>query len=76
MPLVYVFALKNKKAYGAPLTPDVSADAVAALDLITKTASGPYRGTVEITGRMFGVAAQRTPELGDDAGVAVITSEL
>jgi hypothetical protein len=76
VPLVYVFALKNKKAYGAPLTPDVSADAVAALDLITKAASGPYKGTVEITGRMFGVAAQRTPELGDDAGVAVITSEL
>lgn len=76
VPLIYVFALKGKKAYGAPVTPDVNAQAIEALDLVAKTASGPYKGTVDITGRMFGLAAQRTPELGDDAAVAVITSEL
>lgn len=76
VPLIYVFALKGKKAYGAPVTPDVSAQAIEALDLVAKTASGPYKGSVDITGRTFGLAAQRTPELGDDAAIAVITSEL
>jgi hypothetical protein len=76
VPLIYVFAIKGKKAYGAPVTPDVNAQAVEGLDLIAKTASGPYRGSVDITGRTFGVAAQRTPELGDDAALAVIMSEI
>lgn len=76
VPLIYVFAIKGKKAYGAPMTPDVNAQAVERLDLVAKTASGPYHGTVEITERAFGVAAQRTPELGDDAAIAVIISEI
>jgi hypothetical protein len=76
VPLIYVFVVKGKKAYGAPVTPDVNAQAVESLDLISKTASGPFRGSVDITGRVFGVAAQRTPELGDDAALAVIMSEI
>jgi hypothetical protein len=76
VPLIYVFAVKGKKAYGAPVTPDVNAQAVEGLDLVAKTASGPYRGSVDITGRVFGVAAQRTPELGDDAAIAVIMSDI
>ncbi|MCK6590831.1 MAG: hypothetical protein L6Q76_25005, partial [Polyangiaceae bacterium] len=76
MPLVYVFVLRGKKAYGAPITPDVNAQAVEGLDLIEKTASGLWKGSVDITGRTFGVAAQRTPELGPDAGLAVIMSEI
>lgn len=74
-PLIYTFMIKGKKAYGAPLTPDVNAQAVENLDLIAKTASGPYRGTLEIADRGFGVAAQRTPELGDDAALVVLLSE-
>jgi hypothetical protein len=76
VPLVYVFAIKGTKAYGGPVTPDVNAEAVEKLDLIGKTGAGPYRGTIDITGRTFGVAAHRTPELGDDAAVAVILSVL
>jgi hypothetical protein len=76
VPLIYVFALKGKKAYGAPVTPDVNADAVEKLDLVAKTAGGPAAGVVDITGRAFGYAAQRTPDLADDAGIAVIMSEL
>jgi hypothetical protein len=76
VPLIYVFVLKGKKAYGAPVTPDVNAQAVEGFDLIEKTGSGPWKGSVEITGRTFGVAAQRTPELGPDAGLAVIMSEV
>jgi hypothetical protein len=75
-PLVYVFVVKGKTAYGTPIAPDVNAQAVEGLDLIGKTAAGPYRGTLEITGRGFGVAGARAPELGDDAVLAVLASEI
>jgi hypothetical protein len=74
--LVYVFVVKGKTAYGAPIAPDVNAQAVEQLDVVGKTASGPYRGTLEITGRGFGVAAARAPELGDDAALAVLATEI
>lgn len=75
-PIVYVFMIKGKTAYGAPLTPDVNAQAIEGLGLLEKTAAGPFRTNLEITGRVFGAAAQRTPELGDDAAVAVLLSEI
>ncbi len=75
-PIVYVFLVKGKTAYGTPVAPDVNAHALEALDLVGKAAAGPYRGTLEITGRGFGVAAMRVPELGDDAVLAVLTSEI
>ncbi|WP_437735405.1 hypothetical protein [Sorangium sp. So ce1335] len=75
-PLLYVFVWKGAKAYGGPVTPDVNAEALEKLDLPAKTASGPWSGTVEIAGRTFGVAAQRTPELAADAGVAALVSTL
>jgi hypothetical protein len=75
-PLVYVFVIKGKTAYGTPLAPDVNAQAIEALDLIGKTAAGAYRGTLEITNRGFGVAGARVPELGDDVALAVLASEI
>ncbi|MGK3990701.1 hypothetical protein WME99_47080 [Sorangium sp. So ce136] len=75
-PLLYVFAWKGAKAYGGPVTPDVNTEALEKLDLPAKTASGPWSGTVEIAGRTFGAAAQRTPELAADAGVAALVSTL
>ncbi len=75
-PLVYVFVVKGKTAYGSPLAPDEDAQAIEVLDVVGKTASGPYRGTLEITGRGFGVAGVRAPELGDDAALAVLASEI
>jgi hypothetical protein len=75
-PLVYVFVVKGKTAYGAPIAPDVNAQAIEALDLLGKTAGGPYRGGIEITGRGFGIAGARAPELGEDAALAVLASEI
>jgi hypothetical protein len=75
LPIVYVLVVKGKKAYGTPLIPQVNQDAVEGADVIAKTASGPFRTNFEITGRLFGLAAQRTPELGDDAALAVLYSE-
>jgi len=74
-PLVYVYVVKGKTAYGPPGMPEVNAKAMEDLDLIGKTAGGAYRGIVEITGRAFGVASSRVPEMGDDAVLAVIASE-
>lgn len=74
VPIGYVFIVKGKNAYGAPDTPDVNADALVKLDLPGKTAGGAYRGQLEITGRTFGVAAERAKGLGDDAAIAVLSS--
>jgi len=75
-PLVYIYLVKGKTAYGAPGTPDVDAKTVEDMDLFGKTASGNYRGYVEITNRGFGVAGARAPDMGDDAVLAVLASEI
>lgn len=76
VPLLYVFVVHDKKAFGAPLTPDVDGEAIEKLDVVARTASGPFRGQVTVTERTFGVAAQRTPKLGPDTAVAVLLSEI
>jgi hypothetical protein len=76
VPVLYVFVLRGKKAYGAGQTPDVNTQAVEGLDLMSKTQGGNYTTTLDITGRTFGVAAARTPEYAEDMGVAVIASEI
>lgn len=77
VPIAYVFLVKNGKAYGSPLlSADVNAQAIEGLGVIEKTAAGPYKGNIEITGRSFGIAAQRAPELGDDAAIVVLLSEI
>jgi hypothetical protein len=75
-PLVYVYLVKGKTAYGAPGTPDVNAKMLEGMDLLGKTRGGSYRSWVEITNRGFGLAAARTPEMGDDAVLAVLASEI
>jgi hypothetical protein len=75
-PISYVFVVQGDKAYGAPVTPDVDAQAIVDLHVIDKTASGPYRGTLEVTNRAFGVAAQRVPELGEKTAVVVMVSDI
>ncbi|MDC0743628.1 hypothetical protein [Polyangium mundeleinium] len=76
VPIVYVFLVREGKAYGAPVTPDVNAQAVEAMDLANKTQSGPYRGSLEITNRFYGVAAQRVPDLGEGTILSVIASSI
>lgn len=76
VPVLYVYVLKGKKAYGAATAPEVNTQAVEGLDLLTKAANGPFETTVEITGRTFGVAAAKTPEYAADTGVAILASEI
>jgi hypothetical protein len=77
IPVFYVAVFDKTGVYSAPLTPPVDDAALAAQDLVTKTAAaGAYQGPVMITDRAFGLAARRTPELAPDTGVVVLRSEL
>ncbi len=76
MPVFYVAVFDKTGVYSAPLTPVVDEQALAAQDLVGKTAAGPAQGTLNLTDRAFGWAAVRAPKLAPDTGVVVLRSEL
>lgn len=75
-PLVYVYVLVEKEAYGAPISPDINAKAVKDSGLMGR-ASGEAVVDLEqeIEGRDFGIALRRVPALGADVAIAVVRSE-
>jgi hypothetical protein len=75
-PLVYVYVVVEKEAYGAPISPDVNAKAVKESGLMGR-ASGEAVVDIaqEIEGRDFGIALRRVPALGPDVAIAVLRSE-
>jgi hypothetical protein len=75
MPVFYVAIFDRSGVYSAPLTPQVDEKALGEQDLASKTASGVVQGTLNITGRAFGFAAERTPKLAPDTGIVVLRSE-
>ena len=76
LPVFYVGVFDKSGVYCAPLTPQVDEQALGAQDLPSNTANGVQRGTLTITDRAFGFAAQRTPKLAPDTGIVVLRSEL
>jgi hypothetical protein len=76
IPVFYAAVFDKSGVYSAPLTPQVDEKALEAQDLVSKTATGPCKGTLDITDRTFAFAAQRTPKLAPDTGVVVLRSEL
>lgn len=75
-PLVYVYVVVGNDVFGAPISPDVNAKAVAEQRFLDKAKDvSIVSAEAEITGRDFGMAFQRTPLLGADVGVAVLRSE-
>lgn len=76
LPVLYIALFDKSGVYSAPQTPPVNDKALADLDLLSKTASGPAQGTLTITDRDFGWSAVRVPKLGPEIGVAVLRSEL
>ena len=76
IPIFYVALFDSSGIYSAPLTPEVDDEAMKKLDLVAKTASGPFQVLMDITGRSFGVAAARAPRLGADTGIVVLRSEI
>jgi hypothetical protein len=76
MPLLYAYVVVGPEVFGAPISPDVNLKAVKDLDLTRKVQSGaPFTTELELTGRVFGLAAIRAPELGDGALIALLRSE-
>jgi hypothetical protein len=75
-PLVYVFVIVGKTAYGAPVSPEVSRTQLGELDPLSKIKDAEvYKDKVDITGRAFGLAVKRAPALGSSVGIAVLRSE-
>lgn len=74
VPIAYVYLVKAQKPYGAPDSPEVNGDELVKSDLLKLAEAGRFRGQREITKRQFGVAAERSKELGDDAVLAVVAS--
>jgi hypothetical protein len=76
MPLIYVYVVVDKLAFGAPVSPEVNAQAIGAADPLSKTkGEAVWSGTLEITGRDFGIAVKRVNALGPNVGVAILRSE-
>jgi len=75
-PLVYVYVVVDKEAYGAPISPEVNAKAVKDSGLLGRaSAEGVVDLAQEIEGRDFGIALRRVPALGPDVAIAVVRSE-
>jgi hypothetical protein len=76
VPLIYVYVVVGPDVYGAPISPDVNAKAVKDLALSQKVQAGaPFTAELELTGRMFGLAAVRVPDLGEGVVIALLRSE-
>lgn len=74
IPLVYVFVVRGEQAFGAPVTPDVNAEAVGKLDVLSKAKGGVYQATIDVEGRGFVIVAKAFPQLGEGVGLAVLLS--
>jgi hypothetical protein len=75
-PLVYVHLLWKDHVVGAPVSPEVNAEAISKLGLLGQlSGDAPVSAELEITGRAFGVAAKLVPALGEGVAVAVLRSE-
>ena len=76
MPLAYVYVIVDKDVFGTPISPEVNAQAIAALSpLKSASASAPASFELEITGREFGLAVELAPDLGQNVAIAVLRSE-
>lgn len=76
LPLVYVYVVVDKAAYGAPVSPDINAQAIQKLDPLSKLAAdGTFAAPIEITDRSFGLGVKVAPALGERVAIAVLRSE-
>lgn len=75
-PLLYVYVVVGRDVFGAPVSPDVTANAIRDLDVVGKAKAGqPFTTSLELTGRSFGLAAVVVPELGPNVALALLRSE-
>jgi hypothetical protein len=75
-PLIYVYLVVERQVFGAPVSPEVNAQAIATGDPLAKAqGDAVFSSVIEITGRDFGLGIKRAPALGADVAVAVLRSE-
>lgn len=75
-PLLYVYVMVNDAVYGAPVSPTVNAEAIRRTLPLAKIAdSSVHSASLQITGRDFGLAVQRSPALGENVAIAILRSE-
>ena len=75
-PLIYVYVVVGKAAYGAPVSPEVNVKTIADLDPLPRTKGDEvFSQSLEVTGRSFGLAVKRATDVGPDIAVAVLRSE-
>jgi hypothetical protein len=76
MPLLYVYLVVGNAVYGAPISPEVNAQAISRQTPLEKLGpDGSFAAQLEISDREFGFAAQRAPSLGRKVAIAVLRSE-
>lgn len=76
VPLLYVYVIVGKQAYGAPVSPVVNGEEIVKLNPIDKSRGKTmWTGALEITRRPFGVALRHMPEMGEQVVLAVLRSE-
>lgn len=77
VPLVYVFVVVGKEAYGTPESPEINARTIGERDpLAHLSPDGSFSTLLDITGRRFALAVQAAPHLAPQVGIAVLRSEL
>jgi hypothetical protein len=77
VPLLYAFAIVGSDVYGSPESPEVNAQAIAALDPLKHLSpDGSFSTLFEITDRKFALAVQSAPDLAPTVAFAVLRSEL
>jgi hypothetical protein len=73
-PLSYLFLVHGDKAYGAPVTPDVDAEAVGKLELSKKVGDGIYATSLDVEGHHFAVVAKKLPGYDPDVVLVLMFS--
>ena len=77
MPLLYVFVIVGTDVYGAPASPEVSAQTIAQRDPLAQLSPrGSFSTLLDITGRTFALGVQAAPDLAPRVAIAVLRSEL
>jgi hypothetical protein len=74
VPLLYVFVVKGTQAYGGKMTPDLNAQELSKLDLVTKAKAGEFQEQIVIEERKFFVTARPAPSMADDVAIALMIS--
>lgn len=72
--LVYLFVVVGGEAYGAPVTPEVNAEAIGKLGVVSKAKNDELPTTIDVDGRSFVVDAEVFEQMGDDVAVAIMYS--